>query len=247
MTSVDYDVVASTYDRRYDHNRFDGIRDAVLQFVGDARDADVAEVGCGTGHWLTELAGVARSVVGIDPSWSMLEAANAREHEHLLIRGCAEEIPLRSAGLDRVFCINALHHFADTGAFVHEARRVLRPGGAVLVVGLDPHAALDQWWIYDYFPSALPADLARYPSAPSIRARLEHAGFSRVTTRVAQHIPAALPFSLAVDCGYVDRRSTSQLMVISDEEYDAGVQRMIAEQPVLRADLRVFATTGYVS
>lgn len=247
MTSVDYDVVASTYDRRYDHNRFDGIRDAVLRFVSDARDADVAEIGCGTGHWLTEVAGVARSVVGIDPSWSMLESAKANEHARVLIRGCAEEMPLRSAGLDRVFCVNALHHFASAAAFAREARRVLRPGGAVLIVGLDPHAALDRWWIYDYFPSALSADRARYPSAPAIRALLEHAGFAEVTTRVAQHIPAALPFSLAVECGYVDRRATSQLMVISDEEYDAGLQRMIAEQPVLRADLRLFATTGYVS
>jgi hypothetical protein len=67
-----------------------------------------------------------------------------------------------------------------------------------------------------------------------------------VTTRVAQHIPTALPFSLAVECGYVDRRATSQLMVISDDEYDEGLARLTAEQPVLRADLRLFATIGYV-
>jgi ubiquinone/menaquinone biosynthesis C-methylase UbiE len=246
MTSVDYDVVASTYDRRYDHNRFDGIRDTLLQFIADAHDADVAEVGCGTGHWLGEVASIARSVVGIDPSWPMLENAAATGHDSLLIRARAEEIPLGAARLDRLFCINALHHFGDARAFAHEARRVLRRDGAVLIIGLDPHAALDRWWIYDYFPSALPADRARYPSTPAIRALLEDAGFGNVTTRVAQHIPAALPFSLAVECGYVDRRATSQLMIISDDEYDEGFARLTAERPVLRADLRLFATIGYV-
>lgn len=244
MTVVDYDVVAPAYDRRYDHNRFDDLRDALLHFIGDARDTDVAEVGCGTGHWLSEIAAVVRSAVGIDPSWSMLRAAAANHSRSLLIRARAEEIPLASARFDRVFCVNALHHFTDAVAFAGEARRILRPGGAIMVVGLDPHTTLDRWWIYDYFPSALAADRARYPSTATIRALLENAGFSNLTTSVAQHIPAAVPFPLAVEQGYVDRRSTSQLMVISTAEYDAGLQRMIAEQPVLRADLRVFATIG---
>jgi hypothetical protein len=45
--------------------------------------------------------------------------------------------------------------------------------------------------------------------------------------------------------GRIDRRSTSQLMVISDEDYAAGMRRMVAEQPVLRADLRLYATTAW--
>jgi SAM-dependent methyltransferase len=174
----------------------------------------------------------------------MLQAAAVAAPGSLLIRARAENMPLASAHFDRVFCIYALHHFGDARAFAREARRVLRPGGAVMVVGLDPHTALDQWWIYDYFPSALAADRARYPSTPTIRALLETVGFSSLTTSVAQHIATALPFPLAVERGYVDRRSTSQLMVISAAEYDAGLQRMIAEQPVLRAELRVFATIG---
>jgi SAM-dependent methyltransferase len=148
--------------------------------------------------------------------------------------------------VDRVFCINALHHFDDRVAFAREAHRILRSGGTVMVIGLDPHTALDRWWIYDYFPGALAADLVRYPSVEAIRATLEDAGFSDLTTSVAQHIPAAVPFDLAVERGYVDRRSTSQLMVISDAEYEEGVRRLTAERPVLRADLRLYATVGRV-
>jgi hypothetical protein len=125
-------------------------------------------------------------------------------------------------------------------------RRILRPGGAVMIAGLDPHSGLDQWWVYDYFPSALPADRSRYSSAEAIRALLGANGFVGVVTAVAQHIPAAVPFERAVEMGIVDRRATSQLMVIGDDEFEAGMDRLRRDQPILRADLRLFATVGRV-
>ena len=51
-------------------------------------------------------------------------------------------------------------HPVTVGSTGPEARRVLRAGGSLMSVGLDPHTALDQWWIYDYFPGALAADRA---------------------------------------------------------------------------------------
>jgi ubiquinone/menaquinone biosynthesis C-methylase UbiE len=246
MRRIDYDVVASTYNSRYDRNRYEGVRDALWRFIGDARDIDVAEIGCGTGHWLAELAGTVRSISGIDPSWGMLRRASADARDALLVQARAEAIPMVSSSVDRVFCINAFHHFTDRGAFAREARRILRPDGGVMIVGLDPHTGLDHWWVYDYFPSALDADRARYPSTATIRAMLDDAGFSDATTSVAQHLPVTRPFSVALERGHVDQTATSQLMMISDAEYAAGFQRMMAEQPVLRSDLRLFATIGRV-
>ena len=246
MRRVDYDDVASTYDQRYGRNRFEGIRDALHRFVGDGQQADVAEIGCGTGRWLAELNAHVRSIVGVDASREMLRVAAAGARSPLLVQARAEEIPLASASADRVFCVNALHHFVDHVAFAGEARRILRTDGALMTIGLDPHTALDRWWIYDYFPTALAADLVRYPRTEAIRATLADAGFSDLTTIVAQHIPAAVPFDLAVERGHLDRRSTSQLMVISDAEYEDGVRRIASERPVLRADLRLYATIGRV-
>jgi SAM-dependent methyltransferase len=245
MRQVDYDDVAPTYDRRYDRNRYSDVRDVLLRFVGDARR--VLEVGCGTGHWLAELASDSRDVVGIDPSWGMLEIAAGAAPAARLVRARAENLPFAEAITDRIFCINAMHHFADKPAFVAEARRVVRKGGAILIIGLDPHVGIDQWWVYDYFPSARAPDLARYPSTAAIRSMLEAAGFTDVATSVAQHFPAALPFDKALERGYLDRRSTSQLLVISDEEYEAGIRRMTAERPLVCADLRVYATAGWLN
>jgi SAM-dependent methyltransferase len=243
---VNYDAVAAVYDRRYETNRFDGTRTTLREFIGHTATFDVLEVGCGTGHWLTELAGSASSVAGIDPSWEMLSTARGATKQAMLVRARAEAIPLRSESVDRVFTIHALHHFGDKPAYVREARRVLRRGGAVLTIGLDPHTGIDQWWVYDYFPAALIADRVRYPSSESIRAMLSAEGFVSVVTAVAQHIPAAVPFEQAVARGLLDRRSTSQLMVIGDDEVAAGMERLHRERPTLRADLRLMATVGWV-
>jgi ubiquinone/menaquinone biosynthesis C-methylase UbiE len=245
MRSVNYDLVAPAYDRRYANDRFDEVRPTLRQFIGDARALDVLEIGCGTGHWLQEISGSVATIAGLDPSPAMLAVARTATNQALLIQGEAEHIPWRDRCVDRVFSINAMHHFHDKPAFVREVRRILRPGGAVMIAGLDPHSGLDQWWVYDYFPSALPADRARYSSAASIRALLGASGFVRVVTAVAQHIPAAVPFERALAIGLVDRRATSQLMVIGDDEFEAGMDRLRREQPILRADLRLLATVGW--
>jgi ubiquinone/menaquinone biosynthesis C-methylase UbiE len=244
MRIVDYDAVAPAYDRRYEVQRFGELDATARQFLMAATPPDVVEVGCGTGHWLALVEPNAHSCVGIDPSREMLVRAQATAPRALLIRGRGEQLPLATASADRMLCINALHHFGDHLQFSREARRVLRTGGAVLIVGLDPHTETDQWWIYDYFPSAREADRRRYPAASEIRRLLAAAGFVNTTTVVAQHIPAAMPFSDAVERGLLDRRSTSQLLVIDDAEYANGMARLRSEQPMLTADLRLYATVA---
>jgi ubiquinone/menaquinone biosynthesis C-methylase UbiE len=241
---VDYDAIAAAFDRRYARNRYDGTLAALLDFVG--RAVEVAEIGCGTGHWLAEIADRGRTIVGIDPSQGMLDVARRSAPHAFLIRARAESLPIRTASLDRIFAINAFHHFGDKRAFVGEARRVLKPAGRLLTIGLDPHTGLDQWWVYEYFPAALDADRERYPPTSTIRDFLTNAGFVNATTAVAQHIPATKPFAEALEQGVLDRQSTSQLMVISDADYDRGRRRLEDEQPDLYADLRLYMTVAQV-
>lgn len=238
---VDYDDIAASYDRRYDRNRYSEVREALMRFVGDANV--VVEVGCGTGHWLAELSGRA---IGVDPSSGMLARARSNAPDAMLVRGTASTLPVRSSSADRLFAINAFHHFADKRAFVAEARRILRRGGAIMIVGLDPHTGSDQWWVYDYFPSTLPIDLARYASTLAIRDMLAEVGFSSIETTVAQHFPAAMSFEKALERGYLDRAATSQLAVMPEDEYRAGMERLNDERPMIRADLRVYSTVGRV-
>ncbi|MGQ0649036.1 MAG: class I SAM-dependent methyltransferase [Gemmatimonadaceae bacterium] len=247
--SCNYDAVADAFDHRYRRNQYAGVRDALLDFVAGADS--VLEVGCGTGHWLALLANDA--AYGVDASWGMLQHARVAAPRAMLAHGRAEALPIASASMDRVVAINAMHHFVDKIAFVAEARRVLRPGGGALTVGLDPHTGTDQWWIYDFFPGTRATDLRRYPSTSAIREMMASAGFGSCETTVAQHVPAAVSVREARARGSMDRNSTSQLMLLSDEEYRAGVQRIAVtvpgageREPTLHADLRLYATTAWL-
>ena len=244
MRRVDYDAVAPVFDRRYSHNSYEGIERSLVRFIGDAPLRAVLEVGCGSGHWLKVLEHTAGIVAGMDLSSGMLRLARQASPHALLVRAAAERLPYRSATFDRVFCINALHHFSDKRAFLQECRRILSAGGAFLTTALDPHTGLDAWWVYDFFPASLGADLVRYPSTQQIRDWMIEAGFASAQTELVHHMPAERPFEVALARGQLDRHSTSQLMVISDDEWERGIRRLHDERPVIRSDLRLFATIG---
>jgi ubiquinone/menaquinone biosynthesis C-methylase UbiE len=252
-TRVDYDSVAGEYSSRYAQNDYSGVAAAVRQFCAGGPLSDrtrVLEVGCGTGHWLQAVGEVGVRAVGIDVSSKMLSLAQAAVAMPLLARAQAEALPFRSDSVDRLLCINALHHFTDRVAFFVEARRVLRPGGTLMTVGLDPHTGLDQWWVYDYFPEALTADRKRYLPTSVIRGMMAAAGFERCETREVQHSPRRLRVHEAERGGFLARASKSQLLVISDEEYESGLARIrtaaanCPDELVLSADLRLYGTSG---
>jgi ubiquinone/menaquinone biosynthesis C-methylase UbiE len=255
MRQVDYDAVAARYATRYERNDYTGVSQVLATFTATTRAGfppRVLEVGCGTGHWLRHRQHAGVAVAGVDPSSGMLDVARAADPTAFLIRAYAEALPVRPQSFDRIFCINALHHFTDLRAFFREARRVVRPEGGLLTVGLDPHTGRDRWWIYEYFPEALAADRKRYPPTSAICEMMAAAGFERCTTAEVQHRPREMTLREAMERGFADRTSTSQLMVISDEEYRAGLARIHAadngrRELVLESDLILYGTTGWAA
>jgi ubiquinone/menaquinone biosynthesis C-methylase UbiE len=193
-------------------------------------------------------------VVGIDSSAHMLGQLPCHGDFELL-RCVAEVLPFSTGTFDRVFCINAFHHFNDKGGFLAEAQRVLRPGGGLMTVSLDPHTELDKWWIYDYFENSLELDKQRYISGKGIREMLAAAGFVNCRTESMQRMTRSEPARTSIEGGYLARTVTSQLAILTDAEYNRGVQR-IQEDIVaaerdgqelrLIADLHLYATTAWL-
>ncbi|RCU47850.1 methyltransferase domain-containing protein [Haloplanus salinus] len=72
----------------------------------------------------------------VDASRAML--AHAAERGTPAVRGDAGRLPVRTAAVDAVVVLDALHHLPDQGAALAEAARVLRPGGVVVVREFDP-------------------------------------------------------------------------------------------------------------
>jgi SAM-dependent methyltransferase len=250
---VNYNSIATSYDTRWARERYEGVEEAIVEFVGGPEAGSVFEVGCGTGHWLTLLRARAVRVAGMDLSAGMLQVAQQKNLVGRLVQGRAEAVPLASHSVDRLYCINALHHFTDRSAFLAEAKRVLRPGGGLLVVGLDPHDEAQRWWIYDHFDRALDLDRVRYPSVADLRAAMLAAGFEGCSTRPVQRFAETVSLRSALVTGHTDRSSTSQLMVISDLAYEEGMRSLHEKQEalgaadlMLGADLTLYGTTAWV-
>jgi ubiquinone/menaquinone biosynthesis C-methylase UbiE len=250
---VDYDKVAGTYDRRFLINDYSGVERALVDFTGPGIDGRVLEVGCGTGHWLRFLAENGARVAGVDESARMLATAHAHDAGTALVRGVAEHLPWSDESFDRVFCVNALHHFTDKRGFLAEARRVLRRGGRLMTIGLDPHNRLDRWYVYDYFEASLQNDRARYLAASQIREWMGSVGFVDCVTREVQYSPVQLSARAAIEQGRLDKSASSQLNVLTDEQYERGMNRIregIASAEAqgtslaLTADLRMYGTSG---
>jgi ubiquinone/menaquinone biosynthesis C-methylase UbiE len=253
---VDYDQIARTFDKRYERNQYADVERELLEFVGSNLERKILEVGCGTGHWLEVLRARGLHVSGLDFSAQMLARARARSNGIELVRGQAERLPWPAESFDRVFCINAIHHFADKPAFLAEARRVLRPGGMFLTIGLDPHSEMDQWYIYDYFKESLEIDRQRYPSSSSLREWMKSAGFENCVTREVEHWIIRLPAREIIEQGRLEKESTSQLSVLSDSQYQKGMERITedikraedkGQTSFLTADLRLYGTSGSIS
>jgi SAM-dependent methyltransferase/DNA-binding HxlR family transcriptional regulator len=102
----------------------------------------VADLGCGTGPALVELAPVVRRVVGIDREPRMVETARARTAELPNVEvheAGLEDLPLGDGALDAATCMLVLHHVPDPTAALREVRRVLRPDGRLVIIDMIAH------------------------------------------------------------------------------------------------------------
>lgn len=98
----------------------------------------VLDVGGGSGQLAALLADALQAhVTVLEPTAEILAYVNATEHVSA-VQGTAEEMPLPTDGFDAIVVTDAFHHFRDQTAAVAEFRRVVRDGGLVLVLDLDP-------------------------------------------------------------------------------------------------------------
>ena len=97
-------------------------------------DKDVLEVACGAGHGLGYLASTAHSMVGGDFTEGFLSSAHRHYRGRIpLLRLDAHQLPFRDNSFDTVILFEAIYYLSEPERFLGECRRVLHPGGVVLI------------------------------------------------------------------------------------------------------------------
>jgi len=104
-----------------------------LGALGEVRDKDVLELGCGGAQWSIFLAGRGARCTGIDISTEQLAWARSLVAEAgadvRLVQGDAESLAFPDGSFDLVFCDHGATSFTDPQRVLPQVARVLRPGG----------------------------------------------------------------------------------------------------------------------
>jgi demethylmenaquinone methyltransferase/2-methoxy-6-polyprenyl-1,4-benzoquinol methylase len=119
----------------------------------------VLDVATGTGlvaRGAVGILGEARRVIGVDPSRGMLGEAR-RALASPLVQGRGEALPFRNDLFDMLSMGFALRHVPDLEIAFQEYRRVLKPGGRLLLLEVSrPTSRVSRWLIRTHFQHILP-------------------------------------------------------------------------------------------
>lgn len=139
-----YEEEALAYDYKRQSDAYGGYlwrrqREAVLDLCGDLEHKRLLEVGVGTGRFALELAKNGAEVFGLDAAGAMLQVTKKKAGEKdlgamlHLIRGDGIGLPFKDASFDGVISIHVLNHLPRHRDTLREMKRVLKPGGFIVV------------------------------------------------------------------------------------------------------------------
>lgn len=205
------------------------------------------DLGSGTGRFTPALAeAFGGPIYGVEPAAGMRRAAMAEAaHPRVTyLEGRAEAVPLPDAAADFVLMFLSYHHVGDKPAAAREIRRVLKPGGRLLLRSTFKERIPDHWW-RGYFPRSWDVERAMFPTEAETRAVFEDAGY-----RTIESVRMELPFEgdIGEAVARLKLRAVSTFEHLTEAELAEGFARIdadlaagtIVQKPTL-GDFIVFA------
>ena len=141
---MDFDGIADRYDSWYKTgfgryaNRLE--KNLLMAFIDPLGDEGVLDVGCGTGTYALEFVKLGLDVVCLDSSRRMLKIARTKSGDMDMALGCAEDMPFRDDSFDLVVGVTLFEFLKKPEEAVWEMRRVLKPGGRIILGVLNKHS-----------------------------------------------------------------------------------------------------------
>ena len=167
------------------HRTHDGEQALKLQMMGTGglREAVVMDVGCGGGSFLDLVKGMCRTTIGIEPTPSLRAAVTAKGHRAFPY--CHDVGKEWDEQVDVAVSFSVIEHVPDPAALLREVRRLLKPGGRLVVSTPNRRD-----WLLEALPEEYPRFFYRavhawYLDAGALTRLLTIAGF--VEPRVTFH------------------------------------------------------------
>lgn len=143
----------------------DGLLEAAMRRIRPWDGAHVLDLGCGTGYHLPMFAREAARVVGVEPHSGLAAAARRRVRDlpNVTVRvGAAQAIPLPDASVDVVHARWAYFFGPGCEPGLAELRRVVRRGGAAMIIDNDATRSTFGGWFRRWLPSYDPQAVERF-------------------------------------------------------------------------------------
>ncbi len=152
------------------------------------RSIRILDVGCGTGVFAERMREALPNaqIVGVDLVEGMLSRGHERWRKHQAhvapVQGDSERLPFASGSFDVVTCANSFHHYPHQDRAIKEMKRVLRPGGRLILVDGYRDAPWG-WFIYDVCVASVEGNV-HHASRKRVRGLMDDARFERVDQTV---------------------------------------------------------------
>lgn len=132
-----FQVHAPNWDARMPLNYAAILYDFAAPFIAEFQAASIIlEIGTGTGSLIPVLKALTpdSTIVSADFAYTMVVQAQRRSPDARLLQADVHDLPLISTAFDLVSCHNSFPHFSDKPRALREVKRVLRPGGKLMIL-----------------------------------------------------------------------------------------------------------------
>lgn len=188
-----------------------------LEPLGTSERLDVLDLAAGTGKLTAGLVAEGHRVTAVEPNEQMLSELVRRVHDVRALPGHAEHIPVPDETIDAVFVGTAFHWF-DQEKALPEIARVLRPGGVLAAMWIEPDTRVE--WVAEFERvSATSVESQRHDPADT----MAHPLFGPVERGTFPH--AHRRDSPEAVVSWVNTHS--RMLVIDDEERAAITAKML--------------------